>query len=128
MYPKELRYSRTHEWVRVEGNQGTVGITYHAAAELGDVTYLELPELGFSVVRGDVFGVIESIKAVEDLVAPVGGQITEVNNPLVSALDTINRDPYGEGWLVAVEMDDLPELDELMTAEEYETFVEEGGE
>lgn len=128
MYPKELRYSKTHEWVRVEGNRGTMGITDHAASELGDVTYLELPETGISVARGDAFGVIESIKAVEDLVAPVSGQISEVNNPLVSSLDTINRDPYGEGWLVVVEMENLAELDELMTAEDYETFVEEGGE
>lgn len=128
MYPAELRYSRSHEWLRVEGKRAVVGITHYAAGELGDVTYLELPDPGVSVMRGDSFGVVESIKAVEDLVSPVSGQIVEANAPLISSLETINRDPHGEGWLVVVEMEDASELQELMTAEQYEAFVEEGGE
>lgn len=128
MYPAVLRYSRTHEWVRVEGKRAVVGITQYATGELGDVTYLELPDPGVSVLRGDSFGVVESIKAVEDLVSPVSGQIVETNTPLISSLETISRDPHGEGWLVVVEMEDASELQELMTAEQYEAFVEEGGE
>ena len=128
MYPAKLKYSKSHEWVRVEGNRGVVGITDYAANELGDVTYVELPEAGVSTMRGDSFGVIESIKAVEDLLSPVSGQIVETNNSLVSTPETINRDPYGEGWLIALELEDVSELQELMTAEQYETFVEEGGE
>jgi glycine cleavage system H protein len=128
MYPAKLKYSKSHEWVRVEGNRGVVGITDYAANELGDVTYVELPEAGVSAIRGDSFGVVESIKAVEDLLSPVSGQIVETNNSLVSTPETINRDPYGEGWLIALELEDVSELQELMTAEQYETFVEEGGE
>ena len=128
MNPGDLKYSTSHEWVRVDGRRATVGITDHAAEELGDVTYLELPDPGVSMIRDDAFGVIESIKAVEDLVAPVSGTVVEANTALISSLETVNRDPYGEAWLVVVEMDNLSELEQLMTAEQYAAFVEEGGE
>lgn len=127
MYPSGLRYSETHEWVRVKGKRAVVGITDHAAGELGDVTYLELPEPGTSVAKGGSLGVIESIKAVEDLLSPVSGRIVEANTPLVSSLETVNGDPYGEGWMVVIELEDPSELDQLLTAEQYQALVEEGG-
>jgi glycine cleavage system H protein len=128
MYPREFNYSKSHEWVKVEGKRAVVGITRFAADELGDVTYLELPEVGFSVIRGDSFGVIESIKAVEDLVSPLSGRILEANSSLISNLEVINQDPHGEGWLIVVEVEEASELQDLMTVEQYEAFVEEGGE
>mgnify|MGYP001124496377 CR=1 FL=1 len=127
MYPAELKYSKTHEWVRLDGRRGVMGVTDYAANELGDVTYVELPEPGVSIVKGDPFGVIESIKAVEDLLSPLSGHIVESNTSLVSSPETINRDPYGEGWLIALEIEDSSELQELLSAEQYEAFVEEGG-
>jgi len=128
MYPANLRYSKSHEWVRLEGKRAVVGITEYAAGQLGDVTYLELPEPGVSFARGDSFGVIESIKAVEDLVAPVSGSAVEVNVPLIASLETVNHDPYGEGWLVVLEVENDSEVDQLLTARQYQDFVEEGGE
>jgi glycine cleavage system H protein len=123
--PKELRYSREHEWVAVEEGVATIGITDYAQEQLGDVVYVELPEVGVHVTKDEPFGVVESVKAVSDVYAPVSGTVVEVNGPLADSPETVNEDPYGDAWMIRVEMSDPGELDELMTAAEYATFVEE---
>jgi len=124
-FPKELRYSREHEWVAVEENIATVGITDYAQEELGDVVYVELPEVGAQVTKDEAFGVVESVKAVSDIYAPVSGTVTEVNVGLPDSPETINEDPYGDAWMIRVEMSDPDELEDLMKATEYKKFVEE---
>lgn len=123
--PKELRYSREHEWVAVEEGSATIGITDYAQEQLGDVVYVELPEVGAQVMKDEAFGVVESVKAVSDIYAPVSGTVTEINVPLPDSPETINEDPYGDAWMIRVEMSDLEELDELMTAAQYKKFIEE---
>lgn len=123
--PKELRYSREHEWVAVEEGIATIGITDYAQEQLGDVVYVELPEVGAQVMKDEAFGVVESVKAVSDIYAPVSGTVTEINVPLPDSPETINEDPYGDAWMIRVEMSDLEELDELMTAAQYKKFIEE---
>ncbi len=123
--PKELRYSREHEWVAVEGKVAAIGITDYAQEQLGDVVYVELPEVGAQVKKDEPFGVVESVKAVSDIFAPVSGTVSAVNRPLVDNPEKVNADPYGEAWMIRVEMSTPTELDELMTAAEYEQFVEE---
>ncbi len=124
--PKELRYSREHEWVLVEEeNLATIGITDYAQDQLGDVVFVELPEPDIQLTQDEPFGVVESVKAVSDLYAPVSGTVKEVNTELRNIPETINEDPYGDAWLVQVTMNDPEELDALLTAEEYERFVEE---
>lgn len=126
-YPKGLRYSREHEWVLVENDDtGVIGITDFAQNELGDVVYVEAPELGEKISKDDPFGAVESVKAVSDLYAPVSGTVTEVNDALPETPDLINEDPYGEGWIVKVDMSDPDELDDLMNAEEYAEYCEGG--
>ena len=120
--PKELQYTKTHEWIRYEGDTATVGITDHAQDELGDVVFIELPEAGASFDAGDSFGTVESVKAVSDIYAPVGGEVVEVNQTLNDAPEKINEDPYGEGWMIKLRV--LGEVD-LLSAEEYERVVEE---
>jgi glycine cleavage system H protein len=119
-HPDDLRYSRTHEWVRVEGDTATIGITDFAQNELGDIVYLELPEVGRALQQSDVFGTVESVKAVSDLYAPVSGEVLEVNDELPESPEEINQDPYVRGWMIIVKMDDPSELDELLTAKQYE--------
>lgn len=126
-FPEDLRYSPTHEWVRVEGSQAIIGITDYAQSELGDITYLELPKVGDRVEAGQPFGVIESVKADEELFAPVSGTITAVNQNAVDHPEILNDDPYGEGWLVVIEMSNLDELKTLMTAEQYKQMLEKEG-
>jgi glycine cleavage system H protein len=123
--PASLKYSRTHEWVRVEGDLATIGITDHAQAELGDVVYVELPEPGRMVTAGDVFGTVESVKAVSDLYSPLTGEIIEANTALPDATEAVNQDPYGAGWMVRIRMANPSELDELLTADEYRKLIEE---
>lgn len=125
MNPANLKYTKTHEWAKVEGNIVTLGITDHAQESLGDVVFVELPEEGATVSAGEAYGTVESVKAVSDIVAAVSGKTVEANQAVVDAPDTLNSDPYGEGWLIKVEADDLKELDGLMSAAEYETFLEE---
>ena len=125
MHPENLRYSDTHEWIKVEDNLATVGITDHAQSELGDIVYLELPETGTSVQKSDVFGSIESVKTVSDLVAPVSGEIVEVNEELPETPELVNDSPYITGWLVIIKLEDSSEVEDLMTAEAYENFVQE---
>ncbi len=125
--PKELKYSREHEWVRVEGNKATVGITDFAQHELGDVVFVELPAKGTVVTAGKSFSVVESVKAVSDIYAPVSGTVTAVNDALTDAPETINEDPYGAGWIAVIEMSDPGELASLLDSADYEKFTAEGG-
>ena len=121
--PEELQYTRSHEWVRREGETATVGITDHAQDELGDVVFVELPEEGTSFSAGDAFGTVESVKAVSDLYAPVGGEVVEVNEALNDSPEKINEDPYGDGWIIKLRPSG--EEGELLSAEEYERLIEE---
>ena len=117
--PQELKYTEDHEWVKVEGENATFGITDYAQGELGDVVFLELPDVGDEVKQREAFGSIEAVKTVADLFAPVSGTVVEVNSALEDAPETINQDPYGEGWLIKVKLTDTAELDGLMDAEAY---------
>src|SRR5512142_2717241 len=124
-FPEDLRYTREHEWARKKGARIVVGITDFAQDQLGDVVYVELPDVGDAVKKGESFGVVESTKAVSELFAPVSGKIVEVNDPLSDAPETINEDPYGEGWMVTIEPSDPSELDALLDPKAYSAFVEE---
>ena len=124
-FPKELKYTKSHEWVKIEGDIATEGISDFAQEELSDIVYLELPEIGTKVEAGKAFGTIEAVKAVSDLVAAVSGEIVEVNEELVNAPETINNDPYGAGWIIKVKMSNPDEANSLLSAEEYEKFVQE---
>jgi len=123
--PADLLYTTEHEWIRVDDRQVTIGITEHAQESLGDVVYLELPREGESVTKDDPFGVIESVKAVSDLYSPVNGSVIEVNEPLTNTPEVINDDPYGEAWMLKVEIKGAEELDGLFTPEEYKQYLEE---
>jgi glycine cleavage system H protein len=120
VHPKELRYSPTDEWVRVEGDRATIGITDYAQHELGDVVYLELPEVGGRVKADEQFGTVESVKAVADLISPVTGEVVEANLPLTDTPEVINQDPYGRAWMLVVRLDDPTEPEGLMSADQYE--------
>lgn len=122
VHPKELRYSPTDEWIRVDGDRATIGITDYAQHELGDVVYLDLPEVGRRVQADDLFGTVESVKAVADLISPVTGEVVEVNELLTNTPEEINRDPYGSAWMLVVKLDDPSEVDGLMSAEQYEAL------
>lgn len=124
-YPEELKYSKEHEWVRREdGNEALIGITWFAQDQLGDVVYVELPDVDREFRAGDIFGTVESVKTVSDLYMPVTCKILEVNESLNDEPEQVNEDPYGRGWMLRVEMTDPSELDDLLTAEEYEQSVE----
>jgi len=123
--PEGLKYSKEHEWVLVEDRIAIIGITEYAQQELGDVVYVELPEAGEKVVKDDPFGAVESVKAVSDIYAPVSGTVTEVNDALPDNPEIINDDPYGDGWMIKVEMTDKDDLKDLMNAEEYAEYVEQ---
>ena len=123
--PSGLKYSREHEWVRVEENTALIGITDFAQAELGDVVYVELPEVGSEVEANNTFGVVESVKAVSDLFAPVSGVVTEVNTTLEDEPELVNSDPYEDGWMIRVEMKDESELNDLLEADSYRAYTEE---
>jgi glycine cleavage system H protein len=124
-FPEDLKYSKEHEWVLVEGNVATVGITDYAQEQLGDIVFVELPAIGDKVSKEDNFGVVESVKAVSDVYAPVSGKVLEVNDDLPENPEMLNEDPYGDGWMIKVEMSDREELDDLLTAAEYEQYVAE---
>lgn len=126
MYPEELKYSPEHTWARVEGNRAVVGITHYAQEQLGDVVYVELPEAGQEFAQHEVFGVVESVKSVNDLYSPVSGIVVKRNDALLDQPEIINRDPYGEGWMIVLEMKDRAELEKLLSAEDYRRQVEEG--
>ena len=122
-YPESLKYTKEHEWARVSGNVATVGITAYAKDQLGDVVYLELPEVGSTVTKGQPFGVVESTKAVSELFAPLSGRVTKVNKALVEAPEGINDDPHEKGWMIEIELSSPNEASELLTAKQYEDLV-----
>jgi glycine cleavage system H protein len=126
-YPENLKYTREHEWVRLEGDVSVVGITYYAQSELGDVVFVDLPAKGKALVAGEELGTIESVKAVSEIYAPVSGEVLETNEGLRDHPDRVNADPYGQGWLVKVRVGNPKDLDDLLTASAYRTHVEEGG-
>ena len=121
--PENLHYSKDHEWVRVDGNIATIGITDHAQDQLGDVVYVELPKAGDKFAANESFGSVESVKAVSELFTPVTGEVTEVNPSLADEPEHVNKDPYGEGWMMRVKMSNPGEVDSLLAAAEYEDFT-----
>ncbi len=124
MYPVELRYTKDHEWLRVDESTGTIGITDHAQNELGDIVYVELPKDGDRVTAKESLGSVESVKAVSDVYSPVSGEVVAVNSKLQDKPELINTDPYGEGWLVRVKLTDPREAEGLMSSEDYEAYVQ----
>ena len=127
MYPADLKYSKEHEWIKVEGKRGRIGITHHAQHALGDVVFVELPKVGRVVKQMETFGVVESVKAVSDVYAPVSGAVVEVNAALESKPELVNQDCYGAGWIIVVEMANPKELDALMDVKAYEAFLASEG-
>lgn len=121
----DLKYTKEHEWVRVEGNRAIIGITDYAQDSLGDIVFVELPSVGESVEAAETFGVVESVKTASDLYSPVSGKVVEVNEGLADAPELVNQEPYGKGWMIIVELADPAELEELMDAEQYQSMVEE---
>jgi glycine cleavage system H protein len=119
-YPDDLRYSKEHEWVRVEGTRATIGITSFAAEELGDIVFVELPEVGATLNQFATFGVVESVKAVSDLFAPISGEVLEVNEALRESPELLNSDAFGDGWIARLELSDPGEIDTLLDAQAYE--------
>jgi len=126
MVPGDLRYTKDHEWVRVEGDEAVVGITQYAADQLGDIVFVELPDLGRSLTQHSTFGVVESVKAVSDLFAPVGGDVAAANGDLALTPEVVNTDPYGSGWMIRVTLADPTQVDGLLDAAAYEQLVAEG--
>ena len=122
--PEELKYTDEHEWARVEDDLVVIGITDYAQDALGEIVYIELPSEGDEITKGDSFGGVESTKSVSDLYAPVSGEVVEVNESLLDSPETINEDPYGDGWLIKVRIHDSDEFDELMDNEQYSEFIE----
>jgi glycine cleavage system H protein len=126
MYPEEFLYTQDHEWIRVDGNIASVGITDHAQKELGDIVFVELPQVGAHLTAKESFGTVESVKAVADIYSPVTGEVIAVNPKIQNAPELVNSDPHGEGWLIQLELKDRSETDHLMTAEEYEAYLKGG--
>lgn len=124
-FPKDLKYTKEHEWVKVEGNIATVGITDYAQDSLGDVVYVELPQEGGTVTKSEPFGVVESVKAVSDLYSPISGSVAEVNDAIIDNPEVINEDPYGDAWMIKIEVNSPDDLGDLLSADEYQKFIEE---
>ncbi len=128
MYPADLKYTKEHEWIKLEGDKGRVGITHHAQSALGDVVFVELPKVGRRLRQMETFGVVESVKAVSDLYSPASGEVVEVNTALEATPESVNKDCYGAGWMVLVRLADPKELGKLMDAKAYEAYLAaEGG-
>jgi len=124
MYPEDLRYTKDHEWVRIQGDRGTVGITDHAQKQLGDVVFLELPAVGRQLKQHETFGTVESVKAVSELFAPLTGEVLEANAALAQKPEKVNADPYGEAWMIVVKVASPAEVEGLMDAGAYRAYVE----
>ncbi|MFY9153082.1 MAG: glycine cleavage system protein GcvH [Prolixibacteraceae bacterium] len=122
--PQNLKYTNEHEWISVEGDVATVGITSFAQGELGDIVFVEIETEGETLAKGETFGTIEAVKTVSDLFMPVGGEVKEVNPELESSPELVNKDPYGAGWLIKISVSDLAELDDLLSADEYQAMLE----
>ena len=125
MYPQELLYTKEHEWIRVDESIGTIGITDHAQKELGDIVFVELPKVGDHVAAGESFGTVESVKAVSEIYSPVTGEVTAANAKVQANPEMLNADPHGEAWLICVRFSDRSEIENLMTAEDYEAYIQE---
>ena len=125
MYPPELLYTKEHEWIRVDESIGTIGITDHAQSELGDIVFVELPKPGDAVTARESFGTVESVKAVSELFSPVTGEVTAINPKLQNNPELINSDPHGEAWLIRVRLKDRRETESLMSADEYEKYIQQ---
>jgi glycine cleavage system H protein len=126
MVPAELRYTKDHEWVRVDGDEATVGITAYAADQLGDIVFVELPEAGRALTQFAAFGVVESVKAVSDLFAPLTGEVTAANDALAGSPELVNGDPYAEGWMIRIRLANPAEVDELLDAPAYDALIAAG--
>jgi glycine cleavage system H protein len=126
-YPADLRYTKEHEWAKVEGGRARVGITHYAQDQLGDVVFVELPKVGTQVRQMHGFGVVESVKAVSDLFAPLSGEVVEVNGDLAQHPEKVNQDPYGTGWLIVITVADPKEVETLMTAGQYQEYLKTAG-
>jgi glycine cleavage system H protein len=125
MYPEEFQYTKDHEWIRLDGDTGTIGITDHAQKELGDIVYVELPNSGEEVIAAETFGTVESVKAVSEVFSPVTGKVTAVNTKLQEHPELLNSDPHVGAWLIRVQISDPKELEGLMSSEEYEAYIQE---
>ncbi len=123
MNPEDLHYTQSHEWVRIDGDVGTIGITDHAQKELGEIVYLELPEVGHVFNAEDEFGTVESVKAVSELFSPISGEVTEINKGAVAEPGIVNDDPFGDGWLIRIKLSTDEEVGKLMSAEQYAEYV-----
>lgn len=123
MYPENYRYTKEHEWVLVEGDTGTVGITDHAQEELGDIVYVDLPKVGATIEKGKSLGSVESVKAVSDIYCPVSGEVQEINSTLADKPESLNSDPHGAAWLVKLKLSNAAEAQSLMTAAEYQAYI-----
>ena len=126
MVPADLRYTKDHEWVRVEGDEATVGITAYAADQLGDIVFVELPDTGRELRQFAAFGVVESVKAVSDLFAPLTGEVIAVNDALAGSPEAVNGDPYGDGWMIRLRLSEPPEVDDLLDAAAYDALIAAG--
>ena len=126
-YPENFRYTREHEWMNVEGETGSIGITFHAQEELGDIVYIDLPKVGTRVEQGKTLGSVESVTAVSDFYSPVSGEVIEVNGGLSSAPETLNKDPHGTAWLVKIRLSAPDEIQQLMSAAQYQTYIGQEG-
>ena len=124
MTPEDSRYAKSHEYIHLEGDVGTIGITDYAQKELGDVVFVELPQVGTQLELGDELGSIESVKAVSELFSPVSGEVVEVNESLADKPELVNTDPYGDGWMIKIKLTAPDEIDELMNAEDYEDYIQ----
>ena len=124
-FPDDLKYTKDHEWVRIVGDIATIGISDYAQEHLGDIVYLELPQEGEEINPGEPFGVVESVKAVSDLYGPIGGEVTEINDPITGSPETLNEDCYEEGWLIKIRVRDKNEVNKLMNHEEYQAYIKE---
>ncbi len=122
-FPENLKYSNDHEWIRVEGNEAFIGISDYAQSELGEIVFVDIPSEGETIAKGDVFGSIEAVKTVSDLIMPISGTIIEVNVELEDAPELVNQDPYGKGWIVKAAVTDASGLDELFSAQDYKAFI-----
>jgi glycine cleavage system H protein len=122
-FPENVKYTADHEWIRVEGQFGWIGITDYAQSELGDIVYVEIPAIGMKVEKGKSFGTIEAVKAVSDLFAPVTGEVVEINAEMKDHPEVVNKDPYGEGWMVKITISDSAQLDTLLDVQTYKTLI-----
>ena len=121
--PAELKYTKEHEWAAIDGDVVTIGITDYAQGELGDIVYLELPEVGTEVEQNESFGTVEAVKAVSDLYAPISGEVVAINEALEDAPETVNSDPYGDGWLIRIKINKSEEVDDLLDSKDYEALI-----